>query len=108
MVMKLERPNYFSDDDLQMELLYGPDGEFSPTSLNFWTDIYPNILEAYLSNHEADKGYPDIFVDKSYYPLNIDGILRLATRVFMDVFPACFEIDFTKTRDNKIKSKEKF
>lgn len=104
--MKLEKPNYFSDDDLQMELLYGPDGEFSPTSLNFWTDIYPNILEAYLSNHEADKGYPDIFVDKSYYPLNIDGILRLATRVFMDVFPACFEIDFTKTRDNKIKSKE--
>lgn len=45
MVMKLERPNYFSDNDLQMELLCGPDGEFSPMSLNFWTDIYPNIQQ---------------------------------------------------------------
>ncbi len=34
--MKLERPNYFSDDDLQMELLYGPDGEFTrPQCVDF-------------------------------------------------------------------------
>ena len=93
--MKLERPNYFSDDDLQMELLYGPDGEFSPTSLNFWTDIYPNILEAYLSNHQPDKNYQDVFVDSNFYPLGVNQILRLCTRCFTELFTACFEKDLT-------------
>lgn len=80
--MKLERPNCFSDPDEQETLLFGEEGQYRRISLDFWRDIYPNILQAYLANNQPDKDFKDTFVDQSFYPIGPDQALRLCVRVF--------------------------
>ena len=104
--MKLERPNFFTDEDYQEELVYGPEGRFKSLNLDFWTDVYPNILQAYIDTKQPERGYPDAFTKSDYYPIGIDQTLRLCIRPFKSIFPACFEIDTEDYQRGKITNKD--
>lgn len=104
--MKLERPNFFLDEDYQEELVYGPEGRFKSLNLDFWTDVYPNILQTYIKTKQPEKGYPDAFTHPDYYPIGVDQTLRLCIRTFQDIFSACFEIDTDDYKRGKITTQD--
>lgn len=91
--MRLEDPNFFDNEDYQDEIVFGDEGRFKPLDLDFWKDVYPNILKAHIDTHQPDRGYPEAFVPKDYYPIGIDQALRLCLRPFKSIFPACFDMD---------------
>ena len=97
--MKLYRPNYFSDIDEQDVLFFGEEGRFRRVSLDFWKDVYPNILQAYISTNQPENDFKDVFVNQEFYPIGPEQALRLCTRVFTEVFPACFETDYSEFPD---------
>ena len=101
--MKLYRPNYFSDIDEQDVLFFGEEGRFRRVSLDFWKDVYPNILQAYISTNQPENDFKDVFVNQEFYPIGPEQALRLCTRVFTEVFPACFETDYSEFPDKPAK-----
>ena len=105
--MRINRPNYFSEIDEQDVLFYGEEGRFRRISLDFWKDVYPNILQAYLSTKQPENDFKDTFVDPSFYPIGPEHALRLCTRVFTDIFPSCFETNYSELPDRPGKLYEK-
>ena len=104
--MRIQKPSCFTDEEAREELLYGPEGEYKSIELDFWKNIYPVILERYISGHEPDNNYQNTFLDPTFYPIGIDQTMLLVTRAFTNVFVACFEYDFSICRENKFTNEE--
>lgn len=104
--MRMEHPNFFNDEDYQEDIVFGDEGRFKPLNLDFWKDVYPNILKAHIDTHQPAKGYPDAFVPKDFYPIGIDQTLRLCIRPFVSIFSACFEMDTEDYKKGMIKNED--
>lgn len=89
--MKLERPEFFSDKIYREEMIYGKEGRYRHPRLDFWTDVYPNVLKAHFDTKQPDKKYKDILTDPFSYPLTVEMILRLCAYPFVAFCTSCFE-----------------